>query len=209
MSGCSTYSDNPLSGKDTNERIIMCLEKAYPEHTFSVVESFDKKTDEGIFCDENGIAFSVHNILYDNKYHFGCYDDYLATILKEQSYFKILDRITSEHGYLLNIDEAGELVWIEQTNDSLNDKDFSQYAEMILEILNSVEIPQVNFPDEQGFSTGKVNYYSRPCLGILMCDISYKDTNTLVDLYFEDKTLSVEQLQQRFEDEYNELKISE
>lgn len=45
----SVDSDNPLSGKDTNERIIMRLEKVYPEHTFSVVESFDKKRTKGYF----------------------------------------------------------------------------------------------------------------------------------------------------------------
>ncbi|WP_140398275.1 hypothetical protein [Blautia sp. An249] len=75
-------SDNPLSGKDTNERIVMCLEETYPEHEFSVVESFDKTADKGVFCDENGIEFSVHTLLYDNIYHFGCEDDYLAVLLK-------------------------------------------------------------------------------------------------------------------------------
>ena len=35
--------DNPLSGKNTDERIIMCLEEEYPEHDFVVVESFNKE----------------------------------------------------------------------------------------------------------------------------------------------------------------------
>ena len=49
LSGCSELAklvsdmnseDNPLSGKNTDERIIMCLEEEYPEHDFVVVESF-------------------------------------------------------------------------------------------------------------------------------------------------------------------------
>ena len=27
---------NPLRGKDTDERIVMCMEETYPEHEFSV-----------------------------------------------------------------------------------------------------------------------------------------------------------------------------
>lgn len=202
----SVDSDNPLSGKDTDERIIMSLEETYPEHTFSVVESFDKKMDKGLFCDENGIEFSVHSLLYDNVYHFGCKNDYLAVILKNQNYFDVLAEITEKYGYVLYIDYENECVWIEPTSENI---DFLQYASMIHEILNSVKVPQVIFPEKTEFSTSEVNYYTTPCLDIVMCEISYGDTSTAVNFYFEDKDLSVEQLQQRFEDEFNELKISE
>ena len=43
-----TDNDNPLSGKNTDERIIMSLE-TYPEHTFSVIDSFDNEKGEGFF----------------------------------------------------------------------------------------------------------------------------------------------------------------
>ena len=85
FSGCSEIgklvqdvdnSDNPLSGKDTDERIIMCLEEEYPEHDFVVVESFNKENDSGKFEDKNGIEFTVHGLIYDNTYHFGCRNDY-------------------------------------------------------------------------------------------------------------------------------------
>ena len=69
---------------------------------------------------------------------------------------------------------------------------------MVHEILNSVKIPQVIFPEDTGFSTGEVNYYTTPC-----------DIRTAVNFYFEDQDLPVEQLQQRFEDELDELKRSE
>ena len=38
-----TDNDNPLSGKNTDVRIIMSLEETYPEHTFSVIDSFDNE----------------------------------------------------------------------------------------------------------------------------------------------------------------------
>ena len=37
--GCG-QKDNPLKGKNTDERILMCLEKEYPEHDFETVESW-------------------------------------------------------------------------------------------------------------------------------------------------------------------------
>ena len=44
-----TDNDNPLSGKNTDERIIMSLEETSPEHTFSVIDSFDNEKGEGFF----------------------------------------------------------------------------------------------------------------------------------------------------------------
>lgn len=44
-----TDNDNPLSGKNTDKRIIMSLEETYPEHTFSVIDSFDNEKGEGFF----------------------------------------------------------------------------------------------------------------------------------------------------------------
>lgn len=61
--GCHSDKDNPLHGKDTDERIVMCLENAYPEHNFKVVKSFDKQRNEGLFEDENGISFKVRGII--------------------------------------------------------------------------------------------------------------------------------------------------
>ena len=43
---------NPLRGKDTDERIVMCMEETYPEHEFLVKTSFDKSKDCGVFQDE-------------------------------------------------------------------------------------------------------------------------------------------------------------
>lgn len=56
FSGCGLKrdEDNPLSGKDTDQRILMCLNKAYPEHNFKVVKSFDRQKNEGMFEDEGG-----------------------------------------------------------------------------------------------------------------------------------------------------------
>lgn len=159
LTGCSeisklvhdiSSSDNPLSGKDTDERIIMCLEEQYPRHDFSVVESFDKENGAGKFRDEQGIEFRVHNLVYDNIYHFGC------------------------------------------------DNDFTGYVAMIREILNLVDMPETVYPADMGFSTGEVNYYTRPCFGSIMCKISYQEHSRLVIFRFGDEDLPEERLINRF-----------
>ena len=43
---------------------------------------------------------------------------------------------------------------------------------MVHEILNIVDTPTV-IDQDSGFSTGEVNYYSRPCMSTLLCDITY------------------------------------
>ena len=76
---------------------------------------------------------------------------------------------------------------------------------MVYEILNVVEIPTVVDPDTE-FSTGEVNYYSRPCMGTLLCDITYHTSKTSLRISFEDKDLSEEQIQAKFKEEYQWLK---
>lgn len=199
----SVDSDNPLSGKDTNERIIMCLEKAYPEHTFSVVESFDKKMDKGIFCDENGIEFSVHSLLYDNTYHFGVSDDYLVTILETENFIIKANEIASKYGCYV----TGErIIDIQPLQDNTNASNYTKYAEMISEILNAVDVPQVLRPETMEFSTSVINYYTNPCMSVLTYPVIYEDAKTSAKFYFDDKDLSVEQLEQRFKAKVNELK---
>ena len=106
LSGCSELAklvsdmnseDNPLSGKNTDERIIMCLQQTYPEHTFSIVTPFDKDADCGEYSDENGVKFSVSKIIYNNTYHFACSDDYLKTLLEEQGYIERITEITEKY----------------------------------------------------------------------------------------------------------------
>ena len=104
-----TDNDNPLSGKSTDERIVMSLEDTYPEHTFSAINSFDNDKGEGFFSDEKGIKFRVHNLIYNNTYHFGCEDDYLATILNEQNYISQASDIATKYGYALAYDEENEI----------------------------------------------------------------------------------------------------
>ncbi len=71
LSGCGLKKssvNNPLSGKDTDQRIVMCLNNAYREHNFKVVKSFDKRKNEGTFEDENGLEFKVRDLIYNNTF---------------------------------------------------------------------------------------------------------------------------------------------
>lgn len=99
LSGCGLKKssvNNPLSGKDTDQRIVMCLNNAYPEHNFKVVKSFDKQKNEGTFEDENGLEFKVRDLIYNNTYHFGCRDEYLSTILKNEDFFEKAKKVVEE-----------------------------------------------------------------------------------------------------------------
>lgn len=90
LSGC-VGQKSALSGKNTDERIVMCLENAYPEHHFSVISSFDESEGKGVYTDDDGTEFYVQNITYNNTYHFGCSDGYLKTLLENQNY---IDKVT-------------------------------------------------------------------------------------------------------------------
>ena len=127
FSGCSEIGklvrdvnnpDNPLSGKNTDERIIMCLEEEYPEHDFVIVESYNKENDSGKFQDENGIEFTVHGLVYDNTYHFGCRNDYLKVLLESQDYLKEVSDIAEEYGF--SVDYSEETIGIEGNENEDN-----------------------------------------------------------------------------------------
>ena len=170
LAGCGIKSDkdNLLKGKDTDERIVMCLEKTYPEHQFKTIESFDMKNNQGIYSDENGIKFRVTNLTFNNRYHFGCRDEYLFTLLVQQNYFESAKKILKEYDLSIVEEELGISTQIELKDDT----DISIIAQMIHEVLNCVDIPKVIFPKEQGFSTGQVNYYSVPKWDIVRCDFA-------------------------------------
>ena len=113
--------------------------------------------------------------------------------------------IATKYGYALAYDEENEIVSIQYAEDFQQTDDFSYYSKMVYEILNVVEIPTVVDPDTE-FSTGEVNYYSRPCMGTLLCDITYHTSKTSLRISFEDKDLSEEQIQAKFKEEYQWLK---
>lgn len=210
---------NPLRGKDTDERIMMCMEETYPEHEFSVKTSFDKSKDCGVFQDENGLEFKVHGLVYDNTYHFGCENDYLATILRNEDYVDKAAEIAQRYGYVFEYDAENETTTLTSENKNNNENGraesetdeqasdaFEEASKMILEILNVVDSPKVVEPEDTGFSTGEVNFYSFPCMSVLGCDISYKGSSTYVRFSFEDKNLSEDQIRQRFEETRDWLK---
>mgnify|MGYP003240649000 FL=1 len=194
LSGCSELAklvsdmnseDNPLSGKNTDERIIMCLEEEYPEHDFVVVESFNKENDFGKFEDENGIEFTVHGLVYDNTYHFGCRNDYLKILLEQQDYLSKINTIAEEYGF--SVDYSDETIGIEgNKNENESDIDaIDRISKMLQRILNSVDTPQIVYPKAAGsFSTGEVNYYSVPCWGQLTCIYNIEGHSAIITVRF-------------------------
>ena len=97
--GCA--DKDTFAGANREERIIMSLEKTYPEHTFQIVKPYDKYNGNyyAVCEDEKGIQFKVHTIMYDNRYHFGCYDQYLVEIEKKGNFINKTAEIAKKHGY--------------------------------------------------------------------------------------------------------------
>ena len=210
LSGCSELAklvsdmnseDNPLSGKNTDERIIMCLQQTYPEHTFSIVTPFDKDADCGEYSDENGVKFNVSRIIYNNTYHFACSDDYLKTLLEEQGYIERITEITEKYHLRLRYDDVNETVGLAADEENT----ISEYAAAISEILNSVDVPRVKLPEEQGFSTGEVNYYTLPNWGMLLCRCE-ADNNASNEIFsFDDVNLTQQEIEQRLDTCYKRI----
>lgn len=194
-------SDNPLSGKNTDERIIMCLEQAYPEHAFSVVTPFNKEKDCGIYSDENGVEFSVSDIIYDNIYHFACSDDYLKVLLEKQGYIEHITEIAEKYHLCLSYDDVNEIIRLEADAENT----ISEYAAAISEILNSVDAPKIKLPEEQGFSTGEVNYYTLPNWAkfLCRCETGVNASNEIFS--FDDVNLTQQEIEKRLEKCYERL----
>ena len=156
--GCAEKGS--FAGKNRDERIIMSLEKTYPEHTFQIVKPYDKYNGNyyAVCEDEKGLQFKVHTIVYDNRYHFGCYDEYLLEILQKDNFINKADEIAKKHGYVIDYDEDNQTLSLEI--DVENAVDTSDVAETLVEILNATPtLPKIEYPDTT-FSTGVENYYS-------------------------------------------------
>lgn len=180
----------------------MCLQQTYPEHTFSIVTPFDKDADCGIYSDENGVEFSVSKIIYNNTYHFGCSDNYLKTLLEEQGYIERITEITEQYHLRLRYDDVNEIVGLAAGEENT----ISEYAAAISEILNSVDVPKVKLPEELGFSTGEVNYYTLPNWGKLLCRCEVGKNASNAIFSFEDVNLTQQEIEQRLEICYERLK---
>lgn len=203
VSGCNILAktgneNNPLYGKTTDDRIIMCLEKAYPEHLFHMVKSYDDSIREGVFADENGVEFKVTKVFINNLYHFGCKDQYLYVLLEEQEYLKKVEEIMKKN------DLPFEGIISPSTKVMLDEKlDKQELASIVLEVLNCVEVPEVIWPYDTTFSTREVNYYTQPKWGTFSIDFEdcSRGITFSVVFHFEDKELTVDEIVARMDEE--------
>ena len=209
ITGCGLSStDNPLFGKNTDERIIMCLEIAYPEHKFAVVESYDEATDSGIYVDENGLEFEVHDIVYNNSIHFGCSDEYLSTILKNEDYVEKATTIVERYNQELSYNEGIIGIYVSIEDIETGKLKMDDVAQMVLKILNCVETPEVVLSDSAGgFSTNEINYYCEPTWGRLVISFKQEEPELVVGghICFSQKNASISSIQQELEEIYMNL----
>lgn len=200
LSGCGIFydEDNPLSGKNTDERIIMALEKAYPGHDFKTVKEYGKHGGKyyAVCADENGLEFRVRNIIYDNAYHFGCHDEYMQEVLERQSYVEKATEIAEGRGYRLKYDKVNGfvslIIYVASPDDSV---DVNDIAQTLKDILNSVETPKLVIGDET-FSTGEINYYTESYMRNITYEFFSHDDDMLSigSVTFEEKDCNIEEL---------------
>lgn len=209
FTGCTFREEsNPLSGKDTDERILMCLETTYPEHKFVVVKPFDELENSGIYADENGIEFEVHNMVYNNNLHFGCSDEYLSTILKREDYINKASQIAEKYGQELYYNEQVVSVDISIEDIESGKITLKEVAEMLHEILNCVKIPEVVVSESAGsFSTNEINYYCYPTWGKLgfsfECDDGTYATGGSISFSCREDTIDI--IQEELEETYQRV----
>jgi len=185
----------------------MCLELRYPEHQFTIIEPFDRETESGIYADESGREFEVHNLLYNNSKHFGCYDEYLSTILREQDFEKKALQIGVQYGQRIEVDSSIISIdfWIE---DILEGRlSLKEAAEIILEILNCVDTPKVTRLEEEGFSTNEINYYTKPVWGGVVFGFENRGDTLGVGYHirFCEKDESVEKIEIKLSNIFNQI----
>jgi len=211
--GCGrNNADNPLSGKNTDERVIMCLEETYPEHKFKVVESFDKSKDSGIYADENGLEFEVHNLVYDNAKHFGCYDEYLTTILERENFILKATEIVEKYSQSFVYDQDYISVDISIEDIEAKKIKMEDVATMILEVLNCVTIPEVVLPESAGgFSTNVINYYCEPTWGRLVFSFKNDESSRAVGghICFSQKKDTPDSIKKELEEVFAQLSQDE
>lgn len=131
----------------------------------------------------------------------------MATILEKENFVSKANDIASKYECYITeeVAEAG-VIDIQPLQDSKNDYSYAEYAEMVSEILNAVYVPQIITPETTEFSTNVINYYTNPCMSVLTYPVIYEEAKTSAKFYFDNKDLSVEQLEQRFKAKVNDLK---
>ena len=147
--------------------------------------------DTAAFRLENGIEFTVHGLVYDNTYHFGCRNDYLKILLEQQDYLSKINTIAEEYGF--NVDYSEETIGIDgNKNENESDTDsIDRISKMLQRILNSVDTPQIVYPKAAGsFSTGEINYYSVPCWGQLTCIYHIEGHSAIITVRFGEENLT-------------------
>lgn len=191
----SKDAQNPLLGKDTDERIIMSLEQTYPEHNFDVVKPY--KDGKGVCKDENGVEFDVYNMVYNNSFHFGITDSYLYTILENQDFVKKAQVIAEKYSLKLSYEKENKFLDITINTGQTDYPKAEIIVQAVKEILNSVTVPEIIYTDGE-FSTGIVNYFTEPDLpGI--CVVCNDKIETSEFFRFDDKDKSDEELKGRVE----------
>ncbi len=182
--GCSDLSKNvdrngtpnPLATLDTEERIVLSLEKTYPGHKFKVLKKLDTYDGEyySLCEDENGLKFKVDYISFNSLYHFSCEDEYIREILFKQDFLGKAKKIAKREGYRVKYDSDNEMISLEVDFNN-GDVDIENVAKTVCEIVNIAKgIPKYHTED-MTFSTRELKYVTLPKMHRFACDFYFED----------------------------------
>ena len=157
-----------------------------------------------IFEDENGISFKVRDLIYNNTYHFGCRDEYLSTILKNENFFEKAEKVVEEK-YGQKLVHSENTMSIDIIYDDNNQITTDEISQLVQEVLNIVNTPKVKYPAEREFSTNVVNYYTLPALGVLQCYIEKNEIGETELFYFSDKSMEQSVIKEKIDKLYQSV----
>ncbi|WP_281672059.1 hypothetical protein [Pseudoramibacter alactolyticus] len=183
---------SPFDGKSLNEIALICLEKNYPEHDFSLDESRMSISDKelgraGTFLDEKGRRISLEDWGYAGTEHFGCHDTYFVQWLKEQHFAEKADKIAGKYGCEMDLGTktyrslaetrpimlyfngkpANRIKRYDPAKLALTAPDTRKLAAMAKEMLNCVNTPLVREPEKIFYSTNEIDVFTQPSMSAI------------------------------------------
>lgn len=94
---------------------------------------------------------------------------------------------------------------IEIIYDANNKITTDKISQMIIEVLNIAKTPNLIYPENQEFSTGVVNYYALPALGVLQCHLEKNQIGETELFYFSDSSIDKSLIKEKIDKLYESV----
>lgn len=204
--GCSllgisnSEEDNPIFGRSSNERIVLALEKVYYDHSFTIIKPY-KTYDDGRYAlcaDENGVQFKAFKIYINNNYHFACFDDYYAALLRQTGFLERAKEIAAQNGFHdVTCDDETQAFSINVTITDWESVQFERIIDTLVKIVETTDVIPQRAPIKSGFKSKEVKYLTLPAMtgvNVHFFNDKGKSVSTPIFVYYDEKGKTTEQL---------------